>query len=700
MAASQTSQAPIGPGQRAIPVILVAVVALSLLLRLQPVPPGPGDPVRLLGGGEGPVDALLTGILLEDPRGAAAPAAITAAPAGRPGGAAATAGQGARADATPAGPCKLLLQTSQGRSELALSHCRELHQGWRVRVQGSLRRLQPAPHPLLAGPAERLAGQGVHTRLHVEQLEVLARPATPILALRRRIAGRLIRAAGAERGGLLAALVLGSAVVPLPIAVRESFRVAGLSHALAASGFHLTVLLGVVSAVGRPLARPLRLALAAAAIVGFLLLAGAQGSVVRAVLMGAVALLALEFGWRARPIPLLLTTVVTMLLIQPAWLVDVGFQLSAVATAGLLVSASPLELAIAARLPPGRPGRPGWLRRTLAPALAVPLAASLWTLPLQLLHFGVVPIYAVPANLAAGPLLTPLTLAAMGLSLVALLLPPLLTPLMLVVDPLARLLLAIARLFAAMPMAQWQIGRPMPLLVGLFAIALLGLLIPGISSRLRWLASLLLTVVMVVHLQLLAADQFLLVHQGGGGADRNLLLARHGGRGGLVSSRADAISCRQARQLATGLGVARFDWLLLLDPVAAEDPGCWQAQTTLLLAYGDDSQPLAAGERLSSPGLMVQALTMDSHALQLQAGGQRWLLLPDRQALWSWRQLHQRPPAGVWLGFPPRPGERKALEGTDARAHWRWWSGVAANRATMPPWRASGDSGSLLAVGG
>ena len=129
---------------------------------------------------------------------------------------------------------------------------------------------------------------------------MLNRPWTPIADLRRQIADRLQAAAGAERGGVLAALVLGSAQVQLPDELRQAFRVAGLSHALAASGFHLSVLLGAALAVGRCLGRSLRLALAALALLIFLLCAGAQPSVVRAVLMGATALLIRESGERSR----------------------------------------------------------------------------------------------------------------------------------------------------------------------------------------------------------------------------------------------------------------------------------------------------------------------------------------------------------------------------------------------------------------
>jgi competence protein ComEC len=92
-----------------------------------------------------------------------------------------------------------------------------------------------------------------------------------------------------------------------------------------------------------------------------------------------------------------------------------------------VVSADPLEGSLRPPLEAIPLLPPAWrprLAALLAPALAVPLAASLWTLPLQLLHFGVVPLWAVPANVLATPLLTPLTLGATGAAVVGLVAPP------------------------------------------------------------------------------------------------------------------------------------------------------------------------------------------------------------------------------------------------------------------------------------
>jgi len=644
--------------------LLVALVLLrTLVVNLHPPMPGTGDPALLLRDGE-PAPAIeLQGTLLTDPR-----------PLGSSGG------------------CSALVQLPVGRSELRFDHCPQpLQQGWQVAAVGRLRQPRPAPHPLLSGAAERLARQEVSSQLQVDALRVLARPATPLADLRRRLAERLIAGAGAERGGILAALVLGSAVTPLPLEVREAFRAAGLSHALAASGFHLSVLLGAVLPLTRRLPAALRLPLSGVAMGLFILLAGPQPSVLRAVLMSSMALLALEAGRHGRPLALLAASALLLLLLQPRWLADVGFQLSVVATAALLVSSGPLERGLRSWLPP-------WCAGWLAPATAVPLAACLWTLPLQLQHFGVVPGYALLANLLAAPLLTPLTLGAMLLALVGLVLPFLQTLLLPPLAWLAGLLLAISQTVAALPMAQWQLGRPAPLPLLVLTSGLLLLLLPALAGRWRRAAPALLVLAAVVHLAALRADQLLLVHQG----SMDLLVARHRGRGAVVSVRADASSCHQARQLGAGLGISRFDWALLLDPLAADQPRCWQELAGLALGGSHGQLPFVPGQRLTSPGLSAEPIDTASRAVLLSLNRRRWLLLPDRQDLWNWRDRQADAGAtnrldGIWLGFRPKRTEQDWLR-RQGRAQI-WISGAAQPRWPAQ-WRASGPSGSLQAAGG
>ena len=191
---------------------------------------------------------------------------------------------------------------------------------------------------------------------------MLHKPWTPVADARRSIAARFQQVAGSQRGGLLAALVLGSAQVQLPAELREAFRVAGLSHALAASGFHLSVVHGFVLVVARGVCRSLRVFLGCCALLIFLTLAGGQPSVVRAVLMGATALLIRESDQRSRGAEVLLLTLILMLFIHPDWAHSIGFQLSAAATAGLTVSAPGLEQQLLRCCP----SRMGWLASTFA----------------------------------------------------------------------------------------------------------------------------------------------------------------------------------------------------------------------------------------------------------------------------------------------------------------------------------------------
>ena len=148
------------------------------------------------------------------------------------------------------GRCQVLLQVNHlsgqvrdGRTELVVDPCFQmLRKGSLVRAQGQLVTPAIATHPLLPNPAKRLAARGSWTQFRTKQVELIHQDHTPLADGRRQIAAQFQDLAGEHSGGLLAALVLGGAQVELSSELREAFRVAGLSHALAASGFHLSVL--------------------------------------------------------------------------------------------------------------------------------------------------------------------------------------------------------------------------------------------------------------------------------------------------------------------------------------------------------------------------------------------------------------------------------------------------------------------------
>ncbi len=496
------------------------------------------------------------------------------------------------------GACSGVLQLEgahQGRSQLWFRRCpKQLEPGWRLRLSGTVRRPRPPLHPLLGDRAAQLARQGIFSTLAVQRYELLERQTQPLWQWRQKLAARLQASAGPRHGALLAALVMGRAMAPLPDAITGSFRAAGLSHALAASGFHLSVLLGVVLAITRRAPQLMRVLCGVGALGLFVLLAGPLPSVLRAVLMGAMALLIRESGERARPLGLLLVSLLALMLWQPAWLLDLGFQFSAAATAGLVLTAPRLQ-------------------QRLPAALAVPIAACLWTLPLQLLHFGVLPLYAVPANLLAAPLLTLLTTGAMAAALTAQLLPPLLPLITALLQWPAELLLLLVQGAAALPLAQLMLGQPPIALVLLVSLGLMPWLLGWCGRWRRW-GVLLLLISAWGQGQRLLADQVLELPAGKGG----LVLLRHGGRGALVSRQAAPRSCRRAQRLRQALGLPRLDWVVLLDPVPAVAPGCWQQLSPQV-------QVLPRGE-LSSPGLVFRSAPNRPGSVVLQVGSRCYCL--------------------------------------------------------------------------
>ena len=91
------------------------------------------------------------------------------------------------------------------------------------------------------------------------------------------------------------------------------------------------------------------------------------------------------------------------------------------------------------------------------------LSPTVWTLPLQLLHFGSAPLCALVVNLLAAPLLAPLTLSAVCLALASKLLPAAALPLLAwPVAQLAALLITLVSWISHWPAVRLLIGHLQP----------------------------------------------------------------------------------------------------------------------------------------------------------------------------------------------------------------------------------------------
>jgi competence protein ComEC len=217
-----------------------------------------------------------------------------------------------------------------------------------------------------------------------------------------------------DRRALVPALVDGDDAALDP-ALADDFRTTGLTHLLAVSGTNLTLVVGFALVVARWLhvrGRWLYL-VGAAGILGFVLLARPQPSVLRAAVMGSVALVGMGSNGTTRGVRALGVATVVLLLVDPGLASAVGFALSVLATGGILLLA-----------PTWRDALGRWMPRWLAEAVAVPATAQLACTPLIAAISGQVSLVAVGANLLVAPVVGPATVLGLLGGVLTLVLPP------------------------------------------------------------------------------------------------------------------------------------------------------------------------------------------------------------------------------------------------------------------------------------
>jgi competence protein ComEC len=291
-----------------------------------------------------------------------------------------------------------------------------------------------------------------------------------------------------EPRGLVPALVVGD-TDGLSQQVVGEFRAAGLAHLLAVSGTNLAVVCVAVLLLLRALRCGPRTAAAGAmmALVGFVVLAGPEPSVLRAGVMGAVGLLALAVGRQRAAVPALSVAVIVLVLWDPAMAVSIGFALSVLATGGLVLIAPRWAERLADRGVP----------RGLAEALAVPAAAHLVTAPVVAGFAGEVSMVAIVTNLLAAPVVALATVLGVLAAVVAPVAPWLAEVLVRLAGPEADWLIVVARHGADVPGAviPWPGGWLGGLLLGGCVVLLVAALR---RRRLRVLVGVVLTGLLVV----------------------------------------------------------------------------------------------------------------------------------------------------------------------------------------------------------
>ena len=254
---------------------------------------------------------------------------------------------------------------------------------------------------LVAGEPGTIRGKRHRGVVDVGSFTIVSGPGSPIMivgnVMRDRVTKRLAPLEGGR--GLLAGFLIGD-TSGVDEVDESAMRRAGLSHFTAVSGSNVALFLGLLFvAVG-----PIGVGPRKRAVVGLLglpVFAAAtrfEPSVLRASAMAALVLGGRLTGIALEAWQLFSTAVIALVIVDPQLTHNVGFQLSVVATAGVIIGAR-------WPVPPGRARR----------AVAVTVGAQTAVAPLLVLHFGLVPLLSPLANLVAAPLVAVSTvLGAVG----------------------------------------------------------------------------------------------------------------------------------------------------------------------------------------------------------------------------------------------------------------------------------------------
>lgn len=137
--------------------------------------------------------------------------------------------------------------------------------------------------------------------------------------------------------GLLAGILFGTKET-LPRDLYQQLITTGTLHIIALSGMNITIVSAIISnSLLRIVSRRITSLLTIVVIIGYILFVGPSPSAIRAAIMGTLTLMAVVTGRQSWSLLFLFLAGLVMLLFQPSWIADVSFQLSFLATLGIIL---------------------------------------------------------------------------------------------------------------------------------------------------------------------------------------------------------------------------------------------------------------------------------------------------------------------------------------------------------------------------
>jgi competence protein ComEC len=363
--------------------------------------------------------------------------------------------------------------------------------GDRLRVRGQLQ-----TPPVLDDFDYRryLAQRGIHSLMRRATVERVAEDqGSPFWALLYGLKARgsalldrvLPEPAAALANGMLLGIESG-----IPDDVAEAFKATGTTHVIVISGSNIALLSGVLMAgLSRVLGKRRAAFPAIAGIILYVLLVGADAAALRAGLMGGLFIMAIYFGRRSTAYVSLCASALFMTVLNPLTLWDIGFQLSFMATLGLILYTPAIEgqfqRVLARGLTKERMRR---VMGILNDALIVTLAAQVTTLPVIVYYFGRISLISLVTNFFILPAQPPIMTGGMATLVAGLAWEPLARVLALIPWLFLTYTTAVVRLTAAVPFASVETGDLGRIAALVYMAVLVGAMLWRELRRRGWVA--------------------------------------------------------------------------------------------------------------------------------------------------------------------------------------------------------------------
>lgn len=272
---------------------------------------------------------------------------------------------------------------------------------------------------------------------------------------------RLYEYSGDTAADITSALMFGDKYA-IDEQLYENVKSSGMAHIFAVSGLHMGILAAVIYFILKKLRANglVRFIVTLAVLMLYGGLCGYPSSVLRAIIMTAVFMLADAMGQKRDNLNSLALAAIIVLIIFPTDLFQVGFQLSFSAVLGIIMFARPIE------------SRLKYMPKTLKAIVATSIAVSIMTWPILIIFFNSVqPLYLL-ANILLLPILPFIYILLMVICLIVSIIPSA-APVMVLLNGVTWPIYFTSTLIGNLSLSSLNTVIPAPLFIGYYASAVI-----------------------------------------------------------------------------------------------------------------------------------------------------------------------------------------------------------------------------------